>query len=358
MKLLTVIGARPQFIKTAALSRELKIRNCSEIIVHTGQHYDPNMSEVFFEELKISSPKYQLEIKSSKHGEMTGMMLSEIERVCLLEKPDILVVYGDTNSTLAGALAAAKIHIPIAHIEAGLRSFNKSMPEEINRLLTDHMSDILFPPTKTAESHLISEGIDKNKIHVVGDIMYDVSKYYAPLSEQKENLLFKLNVKKKEYILVTCHRQENTNSPERLKAIFTALMRISERYPVICPLHPRTKKYLSEVSWFKETPQLKIIEPVGYLEMIALERNAKLITTDSGGIQKEAYFYHVPCVTFRDETEWTELVENNWNTLCPPTSDENIIRAIEKSLDTKGNDVNLYGEGNTAKLIADVILSK
>lgn len=356
MKLLTIIGARPQFIKAAALSRELQKRNCTEILVHTGQHYDPNMSEVFFQELGIPAPKYNLEIKSSKHGEMTGKMLEEIEKICLNEKPDKVIVYGDTNSTLAGALAAAKLGIPIVHIEAGLRSFNRAMPEEINRVLTDHVSEILFPPTEVAKKHLLNEGINVSKIHVVGDIMYDVSKYYAGISVEKETILQELKVAKKSYILTTCHRQENTNSPERLKAIFGALSKISESHPVVCPLHPRTKKYLSEMDWFKPNANFKIIDPVGYIEMVALERNALLIATDSGGVQKEAYFYRVPCVTLRDETEWTELVESKWNTLCPPTSEDEVIKKIQQSLNGKGQDIQLYGNGETAKQIADIIL--
>ncbi|MNK22777.1 UDP-2,3-diacetamido-2,3-dideoxy-D-glucuronate 2-epimerase [compost metagenome] len=348
MKIVTVVGARPQFIKASALSREFKDQGVDEVLVHTGQHYDENMSDIFFSELGIAPPRYNLEVKSSLHGEMTGRMLEGIEHVLLVEKPSWVVVYGDTNSTIAAALAAAKLNIPVAHVEAGLRSFNRTMPEEINRVLTDHLSTLLFAPTWVSKDNLIREGIEQKKIEVVGDIMFDVSLHYGGNSQA---CLKKNGLKEKEYILATCHRQENTNDERKLRAIFEALVHVSTLIPVICPLHPRTKKYLSGAEWFKPGENFKIIDPLGYIDMVALEKSAKMIVTDSGGVQKEAFFHKVPCITLRDETEWVELISSGWNILTPPQSKEIVQNAILANLELRGQDLNLYGDGCTAKHI-------
>lgn len=356
MKILTVVGARPQFIKASAVSRVLQDKKISEVIVHTGQHYDANMSDIFFKELGIPVPQYNFEIKSSKHGEMTGRMLSSIEDVLLSEKPDWVLVYGDTNSTLAGALAASKLHIPIAHVEAGLRSFNRRMPEEVNRVLTDHMSALLFAPTQVAQDNLKIEGIGGDKVKIVGDVMFDVSKYYSALAKNNTDLLAKLKLAPKQFVLLTCHRQENTNDPKRLEAIFAGLNEVSKTFPVVCPIHPRTKKYLMDSHWFKATPNMHLIDPVGYIDMVTLQENAAVIATDSGGVQKEAYFYEVPCVTLRDETEWVETVEAGWNKLTPPLSAEAVSKAVLTSQGSSGKKIQLYGDGYAANKIVSTLM--
>ena len=355
MKIVTIIGARPQFIKAAAVSRILRnTPNMSEVLVHTGQHYDNNMSDIFFTDLDIPKPDYNLGIGSGKHGVQTGKMLASIEEVLEIEKPDWLMVYGDTNSTLAGALAAAKLHIPVAHIEAGLRSFNRQMPEEINRIVTDHVSSLLFAPTETAVKHLRKEGIAESAIKYVGDVMYDAALFYAAKAEEKIDLLKDLGLSPKSYILSTVHRAENTDNPERLKTILTGLSQVAQQIPVLLPLHPRTRQKIKDIGL--TTTNIQIIEPVGYLEMIVLEKNASLIATDSGGVQKEAFFHQVPCVTLRDETEWVELVEYGWNTLVSPTNPESIESVITSKLDTQGQPITLYGNGKASQAIVNSLL--
>ena len=358
MKLLTIIGARPQFIKAATVSRVIQQRDdITEILVHTGQHYDDNMSEVFFQQLDIAQPDYHLGIGSGRHGSQTGKMLEAIEAVLLTEKPDWVLVYGDTNSTLAGALAAVKLHIDFAHVEAGLRSFNRKMPEEINRILTDHAADLLFAPTEIAVTNLRREGIAEEKIDLVGDVMYDAALYYGAKAEQQSHILDSLQLKDKNYILATVHRAENTDNPTRLKALFEGLGQIAQQIQVILPLHPRTRESLKRHNLFGEGNHkglpLRLIEPVGYLDMVILEKHARLIATDSGGVQKEACFYQVPCVTLRDETEWVELVELGANVLCSPTK---VVEVVLSNLDNGVQDLSwLYGDGKAAFGVIDKI---
>jgi UDP-GlcNAc3NAcA epimerase len=355
MKLVTIIGARPQFIKAATVSRVLRnTPNATEILVHTGQHYDNNMSDIFFTELDIPKPDYHLGIGSGKHGAQTGRILEAIENVLLQEKPNWVLVYGDTNSTLAGALAAVKLHIPVAHVEAGLRSFNRKMPEEINRVLTDHASDLLFAPTEVAVKNLHTEGLS-GKTHLVGDVMYDGALFFATKAEKQSRILETLNLASKSYVLATIHRAENTDDRQRLTAIFEGLCTVSETLPVILPLHPRTRGALNREGLTSTSAGLHIIEPVGYLDMVMLEKNARLIATDSGGVQKEAYFYRVPCVTLRDETEWVELVEHGWNRLVSPTSEKSITEATLGNLSSSGKDVDLYGGGQASQTIVNLL---
>ena len=312
MKIVSIVGARPQFIKCAPVSRELR-KEHEEILVHTGQHYDHGMSEVFFEELAIPKPDYNLGIGSGTHGRQTGAMLGAIEGVLETEKPDIVLVYGDTNSTLAGALAAAKLHVPVAHIEAGLRSFDHRMPEEVNRVLTDHCSDILFCPTETAVRNLAAEGITEG-VHLVGDVMCDALEYNRTVAEERSRVLEDTGVEAGDYLVVTVHRPSNTDSREHMAAIIDALGEAGR--PVVFPVHPRTRKYLSEYGLFAEMREnVRIIEPLGYLDMLHLMAHAEKILTDSGGIQKEAYMLGVPCITLRENTEWVETVEAGWNVL-------------------------------------------
>lgn len=353
MKIVTIIGARPQFIKAASLSREiLKTANIEEIIVHTGQHFDANMSAIFFEEMQIPKPKYNLNINSLNHGAMTGRMLEEIEAVLLMEKPDWLLVYGDTNSTLAGALAAKKLHIKVAHIEAGLRSFNMDMPEEINRILTDRVSNMLFCPTEEAVSNLKSEGYEGFNILIenVGDIMYDSALFYSELA--KNNVKYNTNEK---YLLATIHRAENTDDEVKLRNIFKAFDVINKIYEVILPLHPRTKKYLEK---FQIKTEITLIEPLGYLDMISLIKNSIGVITDSGGLQKEAYFFHKRCFTLRDQTEWIELVKANCNQLINVKKDD-IAETILESISIMPDFSNkIYGDGTTSKKIIKVLLKQ
>jgi len=360
MKIITIVGARPQFIKATAVSRVLKsAEGVNEILVHTGQHYDANMSDVFFEELEIPRPDYNLGIGSGMHGEQTGKMLEAIEKVLLEEKPDWVLVYGDTNSTLAGALAAVKLHIPVAHVEAGLRSFNRRMPEEINRVLTDHASDLLFAPTKTAVMNLRNEGIPEERIKLVGDVMYDAALFYGKKAERQSQILNKLGLKPKEYILATVHRAENTDDPVRLRVIFDALCEIAGEIKVVLPLHPRTREALIKSGMYdKVASSICLTEPVGYLDMVMLEKNARLIATDSGGVQKEAFFYRVPCVTLREETEWVELVELGWNLVVPPLSVGEMADAVMLRLGYfKGAEENPYGDGHSAVKIASYLIN-
>lgn len=345
MKVVTVIGARPQFIKAAAVSRLMR-QEFTEVIVHTGQHYDENMSDVFFRELAIPEPDYNLGVGSGTHGAQTGEMLARIETVLLDEKPDWMLVYGDTNSTLAGALAAAKLHIPIAHVEAGLRSFNREMPEEINRILTDHLSSLLFCPSEIALQHLAQEGIIQG-IHVVGDVMADTLLYAAKRAEQHSNILQQLGLVPGKYLLATVHRAENTDHTDRLRTILQAFAAAKE--PLIFPVHPRTRQRISNLGLgsILMDSQVHLIDPLGYLDMVRLEQSARMILTDSGGIQKEAYWLKIPCVTLRDETEWVETVKAGWNRLVGADCQE-IIAAVQKFMPPSDHPV-LYGDGQAAQ---------
>ena len=355
-KICSVIGTRPQFIKAAAVSRALVSRpELTEVLVHTGQHYDGNMSEVFFLELALPTPHYHLGIGSGSHAEQTGRMLTALEAVLTEERPDLVLVYGDTNSTLAGALAAAKLHIPVAHVEAGLRSGNRRMPEEINRIIADHLADLLFAPTETALANLRREGLGERGLHLVGDVMYDAALYYAAKAESKREILRRLGLTPRGYVLATIHRAENTDDPERLRAIFGGLDMTAAGIPVVVPLHPRTGKALREAGFAPTHAGLRLIEPVGYLEMVCLEKNARLIATDSGGVQKEAFFHRVPCATLREETEWVELLELGWNRLVPPRSAEAVRRGIAAALDARGSPGEPSGRGDAAFRIVAAI---
>nr|WP_279052423.1 UDP-N-acetylglucosamine 2-epimerase (non-hydrolyzing) [Acinetobacter tandoii] len=352
MKILTVLGARPQFIKAAAFSRVVQhYPNIQEVIVHTGQHYDQNMSDVFFEEMDIPKPKYMLQTGGKSHGAMTGQQLEKIEEILLDEKPDLVLVYGDTNSTLAGALAAIKLHIPIAHVEAGLRSFNRQMPEEINRILTDQISNYLFVPSSEAKQNLLHEGIDESKIFVVGDIMYDVALYYKERMV-KPSWFDALNLEK--FILCTIHRAENTDDPIKLSNILKGL-ELSQR-DIILPLHPRTVGKIKQYGLVVPS-NIKVVDPTGYLEMVWLEAHSELIVTDSGGVQKEAYFNNKLCVTLREETEWVELVSNGYNTLVGSNSNL-ICSALNNAFPNNICVNNIYGNGDAAKKIINIILGR
>jgi len=371
IKIVTIIGARPQFIKAATVSKALSQNgNMIEITVHTGQHHDENMSEVFFRDLEIRKPDYNLGIGGGSHGQNTGRMIEKIETVLKDEKPDWVLVYGDTDSSLAGALASAKLHIPIAHVEAGLRSFNRRMPEEINRILVDQLSTILFCPTETAIQNLKKEGFPHRlgtntwqEVVKVGDVMYDASLFYASKSDEKSRVMKILKLKPKNFVLATIHREENTDDLARLTGIMDAFKLISREIPVILPMHPRTKKKMGIASNSKERnlgrnyDYLSIIEPVSYLDMVMLEKNAKLIITDSGGVQKEAYFYGIPCVTVRNETEWVELVEIGAN-LIAGTSKEAIIKAFGEMKDKNIEIKKLYGNGDSAQKIIKILKEK
>jgi UDP-GlcNAc3NAcA epimerase len=354
MKIVTILGARPQFIKAGTVSREIvKHDNIDEIIVHTGQHYDANMSDIFFEEMQIPKPHYNLDINGLGHGAMTGQMLEKIEEVLLKEKPDWVMVYGDTNSTIAGALAASKLHIKVAHVEAGLRSFNMKMPEEINRILTDRISTILFCPTQSAIDNLKNEGYDSLDIKVVknGDVMQDGAIFYSDLAKKPDVNL------DNEYILCTIHRAENTDNEDRLRAIFEALNEISSDIQIVLPLHPRTKNIL-EKSNIELSKSITIIDPVGYLEMVYLIKNSKLVMTDSGGLQKEAFFFKKPCITLRDETEWVELIENGFNILVRANK-EKILESYKNyaSLFNQNYSLDLYGGGKASSIIIQELLN-
>ncbi len=336
MRLISIVGARPQFIKCAPLSRELR-KEHEEILVHTGQHYDYGLSDIFFEELNIPKPDYNLGIGSGNHGEQTGNMLIEIEKVLLKEKPHLVLVYGDTNSTFAGALAAAKLHIRVAHVEAGLRSFDRTMPEEINRVLTDHVSDLLFCPTQTAVDNLANEGISKG-VHLVGDVMVDALEYNKKIAEEKSRIIEELGLEKGKYLVITVHRPSNTDSRENMSNIIDALAEIGET--AVFPVHPRTKKYLKEYGL--DIPEnVRLVEPLGYLDMLKLMAGARKILTDSGGIQKEAYMLGVPCITLRENTEWVETREGGWNVLVGADKGK-IIEAVQ-CLSSVAEQINPFG---------------
>ncbi len=332
VKIATVVGARPQFVKASAVSRAIRTDydgRIVEVLIHTGQHYDENMSKVFFEELDIPHPDYNLGIAGGGHGAMTGRMLEAIEAVLLSERPDWVLVYGDTNSTLAGALAAVKLHIPVAHVEAGLRSFNMRMPEEVNRILSDRVSTLLFCPTDTAVQNLKAEGITAG-VHQVGDVMYDVALFYRNRAREMSSILKRLGLRAGGYALATCHRAENTDTPERLSEICLGLADIAARLPVVFPVHPRTRKLIEQNELSRCLENVTVLEPVSFIDMVALEQAAKVILTDSGGIQKEAFFYGVPCVTMRDETEWVETVSCGANRLVG--ADRNRLASVIREM--------------------------
>lgn len=360
MKIVTVLGARPQFIKASVVSHAIAATpGLAEVLVHTGQHFDANMSAVFFAELGMNTPDYFLDIHGGSHGAMTGRMLIEIEKVLLHERPDAVLVYGDTNSTLAGALAAAKLHIPVAHVEAGLRSFNMAMPEEINRILTDRIAHWLFTPTQTAADHLVREGFTPEKIFPVGDVMYDVALHHGARVKPGTGLMARLGLQEKAYVLATIHRAENTDNPQRLTSIVDALDATATELPVVWPMHPRTRAILQRAGRFEQLGRrMHVIDPVGYLDMVQLEKYAAVIATDSGGVQKEAFFYQVPCVTLREETEWVELITSGWNKLVSPYEMDNIFRTITSSLCSQGSAVKPYGEGDSAIKISKILSFK
>lgn len=348
MKVMSIVGARPQFIKLAPVSRELR-KEHSEVLVHTGQHYDWLMSEAFFKQLGIPQPDCNLGVGSGSHAEQTGMMLVGVEKVLLEELPDFVLVYGDTNSTLAGALAAAKLSIPIGHIEAGLRSSNRQMPEEINRVLTDHVSTLLFCPTETAVRHLAAEGITEG-VHNVGDVMCDALLHGMKLAPKSVNILQCLGLEPRHYLLATIHRASNTDNLPNLASILAAFNVLEE--VIIFPAHPRVRGVLERMN-FRLNSNVRLIEPVGYLEMLALERNARMILTDSGGVQKEAYLCGVPCVTLREETEWRETVEAGWNVIVGVDKDR-LVEAV-KGFQPKGNRPSVFGDGKASQRITEIL---
>ncbi len=359
MKIVTIVGARPQFIKAAAVSREISnYPEINEVIIHTGQHFDKKMSDIFFEEMQIPEPDYHFGINSMNHGAMTGRMLEKIEEVLIKEYPDYVMIYGDTNTTLAGALAAKKLKMKTVHVEAGLRSFNMRMPEEINRILTDRISNILFCPTDKAVENLHKEGFANFDCRIIktGDVMQDAALYYSEVSGNKSKILQTLNLQERDFIVCTLHRAENTDDLGRLISIMDALNEIASESKVILPLHPRTKKIIDSSGIKCKTENLMLIEPVGYFDMIELLKKAKLVLTDSGGLQKEAFFFKKPCVTLRDETEWVELVEHGFNMLAGADK-EKIIQSYGEMLKRKINfNINLYGEGKASKNIIENIV--
>jgi UDP-GlcNAc3NAcA epimerase len=356
-KIATIVGARPQFIKSAVVSRAIRNAGCfSEIMIHTGQHYDAKMSECFFEELGIPKPQYNLAVGSGMHGYQTGEMMKGIEPVLMKEKPSIVIVYGDTNTTLAGAIVAAKMHIPVAHIEAGLRSYNKKMPEEINRITTDHISAILFCPTTTAINNLRTEGI-RHGIYKSGDVMYDVAVQYGKRAENYRNIMTAAHIEPSQYIVATIHRSENTDDRSRMEMIMEALNNIGSNMSVVMPLHPRTEKLIR--SYGIDMQHIQTIGPVGFLEMMCLLKNAKIIVTDSGGLQKEGYFHRIPCVTIREQTEWIETIESGWNSLADMTSAQGIVGSIINAMNAsiERSEIAEYGDGSASEQIVKIITS-
>jgi UDP-GlcNAc3NAcA epimerase len=354
MKIVTVVGARPQFIKAAPVSKALREAGHTEFLLHTGQHYDYGMSQIFFDELGLPQADVNLDVRSGEHGQQTGQMLMGIEEVLLREKPDWVLVYGDTNSTLAGALAAVKLHIPFAHVEAGLRSFNRAMPEEHNRVLTDHCADLLFCPTQTAVENLAKEGLTTG-VHQVGDPMYDAVLMFSEKAGQVSTILETLGLQKGGYLLATVHRAYNTDDPRALETIVSTLASLDE--PVIFPVHPRTRQKINQMGLINRKSSIKnlqFIDPVSYLDMLLLEQNARMILTDSGGVQKEAYFFDVPCLTLRPETEWVETVQSGWNVLVG-TDQERILSGLNHVFPDLDNRSDLFGDGHAASKMADCI---
>jgi len=356
MKIVTIIGARPQFVKAAALSRVIKkYPRLQETIVHTGQHFDANMSDIFFEEMDIPKPQYNLNINGLSHGAMTGQMVEKLEEVMVAEEPDLVLVYGDTNSTIAGALAAKKLHIKVAHVEAGLRSFNMQMPEEINRILTDRISDWLFCPTDTAINNLNKEGYQNIKCTIVksGDVMEDAALFYAQKAAEKSTIINQLNLVGKSFVLATIHRAENTDNYNNLKGIIDAFNELNESIYVFVPLHPRTKKLIEQ---YQLKPNFTIVGPLGYFDMISLLQNCALVITDSGGLQKEAFFFGKFCITTREQTEWVELVEHGYNSIAG-TDTTKIIQQAKAALKSSFPEkINLYGNGNACENICKALL--
>jgi len=352
IKIVTILGARPQFIKAAAVSNALSQHsNIQEVIIHTGQHFDRNMSQLFFEEMHLPVPTYQLGIHGLPHGALTGRMMEGVESVLLTEQPDWVLVYGDTDSTLAGALAARKLHIPVAHVESGLRSFNEAMPEEINRIVTDRISDLLFCPSETSVSHLHNEGrlAENARIVMCGDVMKDAARRFTPLMKAPATPL------PDRFVLCTFHRAENVDNPQVLRQLLTALEQVCETVPVVCPLHPHTRKSMESIGYDSKKSPIQFIEPVGYLEMLYLLNHSVLVMTDSGGLQKESYYMGRFCVTLRNETEWTELVECGYNRIVG-TDPEKILQAVDQLLSTPTEfPVELYGNGHAAEVIAETI---
>ena len=349
MKIASVVGARPNFIKLAPVSKELR-KEFDEIIIHTGQHYDYEMDKVFFDELGIPEPDYHLGVGSGSHGYQTGEMLKRTEKVLIKEKPDIVLVFGDTSSTLAGALAAVKLHIKVAHVEAGLRSFDKKMPEEINRVLTDHCSDLLFCPTETAVKNLKNEGIAEG-VYLTGDVMVDALQENIKIAEKKSKILDELDLKPKGYYLATVHRAENTDDFSRLKSIVDAFCEIEN---IVFPCHPRTEKMFKKFNlWDRLQKRVKVIKPVGYFDMLVLEKNARKILTDSGGVQKEAYIFKVPCITLRETTEWVETVEDGWNVLVGAESEK--IVGMANDFEPEGEQRKVFGSGKASDRIVEII---
>lgn len=360
MKIVTVVGARPQFVKASVVSSSLAERaGVEECMVHTGQHFDQNMSDVFFEELGVPRSSVHLGVSGGGHGQMTARMLVGIEAVLWKEEPDLVLVYGDTNSTLAGALAASKMGIGIAHVEAGLRSFNRGMPEEINRILTDRLSSWLFTPTDQATAHLRHEGVSDGLIHQVGDVMYDVVlRYWGTAARKEPSVLECLGIHGDPFVLATVHRAENTDRPDRLSVIVRAFSEVAREMRVVWPVHPRTRQAIQRYGLFRElSAGVMMVDPQGYLDMMVLARNAAVIATDSGGLQKEAYFHRTPCVTLRDETEWVELIELGWNRLAVPSRWEDVAAAILGAAGSVGKEASPYGNGNAAELIVDRLLA-
>ena len=357
MKILTIVGARPQFIKAAAVSRAFTGREgIDEVLVHTGQHFDDNMSSIFFEQLGIPRPDHHLEIHSLSHGAMTGRMLEEIEKVVLSEEPDCVMVYGDTNSTLAGALAARKLHVDVVHVEAGLRSFDMAMPEEVNRILTDRISNVLYCPTDTAVSNLESEGFENYDCRIVqcGDVMEDAALYYADQARECSTVLDDQGLATGEFHLCTLHRAENTDDPDRLQELVAGLNALSRKYTIVLPLHPRTRIALEKQGLSLDA---RLIQPVGYLDMIALLDGASVVLTDSGGLQKEAYFFNKYCVTMRDQTEWVETVEHGFNVLVGADREKLVAAVDQASGKPFVRNVELYGGGRAAERIADDLIA-
>jgi len=351
MKIASVVGVRPQFVKASVVSRELRKSN-KECLIHTGQHYDYEMNKIFFEELGIPEPDYYLGVGSGSHGQQTGEMLRKLEEVLMVEKPDLVLTYGDTNSTLAGALAASKLGIKNAHIESGLRSFDKSMPEEINRILTDHCSDILFCPTQNAVNNLEEEGITKN-VYLTGDVMVDSLLLNKEIAEAKSSLLNDLNLKTRDYIVVTIHRASNTDNFENLRNIIEALRELNEN--IIFPIHPRTEKLLKNYDLYDSLPSsITLVKPLGFLDFIKLMNHAKMILTDSGGVQKEAYILKVPCVTLRENTEWIETIKDGWNVLVG-SNKERIIKTVNGFMPSVQEHCNRFGDGSASNRIVAAI---
>lgn len=360
MKVLTVVGARPQFIKVAAVSRYLRAEpGVTEVLAHTGQHYDDNMSRVFFDELEIPQPDISLDVGSGTHGVQTGAMLAALDGVLLRQDPDWVLVYGDTNSTLAGAISASKLHFPVAHVEAGLRSYNRVMPEEINRVVADHLSELLFAPTQLAVENLEREGISGPTVRLTGDVMYDAALYYGEKAKRQSTVLDELGLTRNGFVLATVHRAENTDDPARLGVVFEALLEVARAVPVVLPMHPRTRKALGAAGLLARVEKgLSVVPPVGYLDMVNLEQSAVAIATDSGGVQKEAFFHRVPCVTLRDETEWVELVDLGWNRIAPPRSAGGLAALIREQIGNTGREAFPYGKGDAGRRIAAALAAR